>query len=567
MNPESLVYDVLTNEFSSNFPEKLNGLMAKNCAAKKDNDENTSEVSLFNIISSLISSKLDADRMDYLLRDSYFTGVTLGNFDIHRLIEALDINVVGDDVQVCVKEKYLTVIEEYILARYHMYNDLYFHPLKNEMEIVVKKILKRIYDLNKRGKIDKAFIPKGLQPVMNDQELTLKDYISLDDTVFFNMFIDLLNNSEDYILRRLCGTFVNRRKFTKLNIKIFSKDIVAFKREYETVLRQNHVYTTSLDDCYFWIDYSERNQLYKNVKQKNSIYVLCREGNVREISQVSSILANSITKEIGEVFVDEELMHYETGLREEELRKLLNEIEELKNRYNNRLHMEIEKKYVYANQCAKCSILDELRKWYKIKSEAKCDKESNEYWLKSAGSVSQVDTYYDNDEFELKNNDKTLRIRNSSPHKQKLTIKAAITNDLSVNSDRSQQARQEYEFDTDSSNITSKKNLDYIREHLPEVAENIYRYSPVLEVRNQREKYLISNKFGVKLEMAFDDVTYRNLKTLKEYHEYQIEIELKSSDYRHKVNLKEVSDYIERQVNEISVINESKYVRGLKFTQ
>ena len=565
MNPSSSINKVLVSKFSKEFPEKLNRLMKKNSDAKKGTDGNTSEVKLFNIISSLISSKLDADRMDYLLRDSYFTGVTLGNFDIHRLIEALDINVIGDDVQVCVKEKYLTVIEEYILARYHMYNDLYYHPFKNEMEMVVNKILKRIYELTQKGIIDKEFIPKGLLPIMNNQEMTFEDYISLDDTVFFHMFSDILNDTDDIILKRLCDAFVNRKKFTRISIKNYNENIDLFKKEYEDVLRKNG-YISSLDDAYFWLDYCEKNQLYKNAENKNSIYVLCREGNIREISQMSSILSQEVIKKIGGAFVDEDIMLHEMKLREEEFENIKEELKEIKNRFDNRLHVEIEKKYVYENQCVKCSLLAELKKWYKIKEEKCYDENSNDYVLKAGEIVDQVDIYYDNEKFDLKNNNKTLRIRKNKD-KYKLTIKGPITNDVSVNSDSSQQARQENEFSVNSSEIVSRENRNLIKEYLPDVYDNINQYSSVLEVKNRREKYTIANKYGVKLEMAFDDVSYLNLKTLREYHEYQIEIELKSLDYRHRVNLKEVTDYIEEKIKTISVANESKYVRGLNHTR
>lgn len=565
-NPSSNINRVLKEKFSQNFPEKLKDLMNKNRAAKKGNDENVSEMNLFSIISSLISSKLDADRMDYLLRDSYFTGVTLGKFDIHRLVEALDINVVHNDVQVCVREKYLTVIEEYILARYHMYNDLYFHPFKNEMEIVVRKILKRVYELNKQNKIDRKLIPSGLLPVIDNKDLTLADYISLDDTVFFDMFITLLTKADDLVLKYLCDAFINRRKFVKINIKNFNDSVASFKKEFENLLMKNQCVTTSLDNSYFWLEYREDNQLYKNDMNKNNVYVLCNEGNIKEISEVSSLLEHNVSKVIGATFINWEIMKAELKIDEQRLEKIKKEFEELKKMYNNRQHIEIEKKYVYNEQCVKCKILNILSSWYKIKSNENYKNNSNEYLLEKGEEVYQTDTYFDDCAFTLRNCENTLRIRNSNSN-HKLTIKCPIRNDLSVNDAESQQARQEYEFNTISNNISSEDNLKYVKKYLPDVARNIMGYTPVLEVRNKREKYIIKNKFDVNLELAFDDVIYVNLKNQKEYHEYQLEIELKSLDYRHRVNLKEVSDYIEDKLNEITTVNESKYIRGLRFTQ
>lgn len=76
------------------------------------------------MIVQMVSSQLDADRMDYLLRDSYFAGVTYGEFDRSRILRTLRIK----DDRIVFKYSGVQAIEDYILARYHMYYQVYFHP-------------------------------------------------------------------------------------------------------------------------------------------------------------------------------------------------------------------------------------------------------------------------------------------------------------------------------------------------------------------------------------------------------------------------------------------------------
>lgn len=94
-----------------------------------------------NYYSLLISSDLDVDRFDYLLRDSHETGVSYGNFDVDRLIQTLLIN--EDEEFLAVEEKGRQSLEQYLLARYHMYQTVYYH----KTVISFRLLLERIYDI------------------------------------------------------------------------------------------------------------------------------------------------------------------------------------------------------------------------------------------------------------------------------------------------------------------------------------------------------------------------------------------------------------------------------------
>src|SRR5699024_9301273 len=95
------------------------------------------------ILIQMISSQLDADRMDYLLRDSYFTGTTYGHFDLYRILRVMKVV----DNKIVYKYSGVQAIENYILARYHMYWQVYYHPTSRSYEQLLISIFRRMKDL------------------------------------------------------------------------------------------------------------------------------------------------------------------------------------------------------------------------------------------------------------------------------------------------------------------------------------------------------------------------------------------------------------------------------------
>ena len=86
----------------------------------------------------LISSQIDADRMDYLLRDSYFTGASYGEFDLTRILRVIRPIENG----IAFQRNGMHAIEDYVLSRYQMYMQVYFHPATRAMEVLLQNLLK-----------------------------------------------------------------------------------------------------------------------------------------------------------------------------------------------------------------------------------------------------------------------------------------------------------------------------------------------------------------------------------------------------------------------------------------
>lgn len=200
------------------------------------------------LIEQLISSQLDVDRLDYLERDAYFTGAAYGHIDVDRLIRVLYIR----DGQVVFKLSGIHAIENYLIARYHMYWQVYYHPVARAYEVNLEKIYLRVKDLLLQ---DYPFLSnvEPLKKVIENPE-DLENYIQMDD-FYMNGLIASFTRSNDAILRKLSDDFLNRKiwKYMDQNednrekieqiVSLYSDEEKRYFTSYRTV--QNSTYHDS----------------------------------------------------------------------------------------------------------------------------------------------------------------------------------------------------------------------------------------------------------------------------------------------------------------------------------
>ncbi|WP_338981813.1 HD domain-containing protein [Spiroplasma endosymbiont of Eupeodes luniger] len=178
------------------------------------------------IILSLVSSQLDCDRMDYLLRDSYHTGVEYGNFDIDWIMENL--RIINNEI--VYDEKALFAIENYLLGRYHMYWQIYNHKVGISFDYLLVNIFKRLkylFTKNFKFKTDIALFAPLLQE-NNSKQLNVSHYLQLDDYSLMSLF-SLLAKEEDNILQDLTDRIINRR-FFKLIPNVNANDLKNYQK-------------------------------------------------------------------------------------------------------------------------------------------------------------------------------------------------------------------------------------------------------------------------------------------------------------------------------------------------
>lgn len=172
---------------------------------------------------SLISSQLDADRMDYLLRDSHFSGVGCGKFDLYRIIHTVGLQPVSgpwEGQQEASRfpvwpEKSKYALEEYVLARFYMYQSLYYHPCTRGYEKLLAAIWNRALEARDSSG---ASLLEPLRPFFADREVEVTDYLRLNEFHVLSQ-IDRWSDSDDPVLADLSRRFLDRRGFKAIPVR------------------------------------------------------------------------------------------------------------------------------------------------------------------------------------------------------------------------------------------------------------------------------------------------------------------------------------------------------------
>jgi HD domain protein len=237
----------------------------------------------------LISSQLDVDRLDYLKRDSFYTGVSEGNINTQRILSTL--NVLDDEL--VLDEKGIYSIEHYLVARMFMYWQVYYHKAAVLAENLLIKIMNRAKTLvSQNVKVEASENLKYFLYRESSTEATEEDiarFMELDDTDVLQA-IKSWKNHEDFVLSYLCKTVINR-KFPKIiySSTPFSDDLVQEKVQ-ETNLH------FGIENGELLVDNIERNLLPYD-KTKQPIYLLRNDMEKVALEQAGSqILSMNINE-------------------------------------------------------------------------------------------------------------------------------------------------------------------------------------------------------------------------------------------------------------------------------
>lgn len=230
----------------------------------------------------LISSQLDMDRLDYLRRDSFYTGVTEGSVNSERLLTMLN---VADD-QLVVDSKGIYSIEKFLVARRLMYWQVYMHKTVLSAEFMLVNILKRAKYLASQGlelggtRAFQFFMKADF--TWNDFEenpIILQKFTQLDDYDIMSAIKDWTDHS-DPILSQLSTRLVNRQLLKiRLQAEPFPKDTEAKLAE---AIRQTYGFTHG-EEQYMLIAATVKNHAYNN--KKGLINLLYKDGHISDISQ------------------------------------------------------------------------------------------------------------------------------------------------------------------------------------------------------------------------------------------------------------------------------------------
>ena len=226
------------------------------------------------ILCQLVSSQLDADRMDYLLRDSYFTGTKYGEFDLERVLRTLRVA----DGRVVTKASGMHTIEDYIMARYHMYWQVYYHPVSRSYDTLLKMVFRRLVDFYQDDPAIAREYPM-FRPLLEKRELNNQEYAEMDDSTCFYGFHQMEKGS-DKILADLARRILCR--------DLFEYAPLDHLEEVREKLKQR-----GLDERYYlYTDHQSQDPYIRPYSDNDdhSICMLLNDGRIAELSTVSNIV-------------------------------------------------------------------------------------------------------------------------------------------------------------------------------------------------------------------------------------------------------------------------------------
>ena len=295
---KSIVENISHEELSSIFMEELNNQFdGKLTLAIQIFNDNYSK----KFLHQLVSSQLDMDRLDYLKRDSFFTGVTEGSIGTERIINMLD--VVNDEL--VVEEKGIYSIEKFLIARRLMYWQVYLHKTVLSSENMLINILKRAKELMING--ENIFSTTSLKIFLNkkftlsefkNEKSVLENFSQLDDHDIYACLKEW-RKEKDFILSNLSGRILDRKP---LKIKIQNTPFTSDQIKNEREKAMKHLNITEDEVKFFVFSHKVSNNTYQIGKAK--INILMKDGLIQDITEASDQFnIDALSKTVNKYFL------------------------------------------------------------------------------------------------------------------------------------------------------------------------------------------------------------------------------------------------------------------------
>ena len=234
------------------------------------------------ILNQIISGQLDADRMDYLLRDSYFSATSYGQFDLERILRTMRVRKIDENKKaLVVKYTGIHSVEDYIMARYQMYWQVYYHPVARSYEAVFIQLFNRLKDIFKENK-EYFSDMKVLIPFLEKSVVSVEEYFKLDENSLLYC-CSLIQDKDDEIAADLARRLQNRRLFEYVD---YSEENLA---QIKNMLREQN-----LDEKYYLRVENVEASVYSPYKGRK-ILIEQLDGKIVALEKASTIV-ESITK-------------------------------------------------------------------------------------------------------------------------------------------------------------------------------------------------------------------------------------------------------------------------------
>lgn len=240
----------------------------------------------------IISSQLDADRLDYMLRDSVNAGLRGHGFDLERILDVISI----EDDRLTFEESSMPTLEAYLMSRLHLHEIVYFHKTVRAAQCLLVAIFRRVADLVRIGVFNHLeTVQPVLKQLLSDPNMTadsvdLKTFSRVGDHQFWAAFDEWAHSATDPILRDLCIRLVCRRPFKALTLHPSTSEAVSQQtgKAIDACAKQLNISTEESNRYYCHVD-NPKTVAYKvfdpdSERADEEIWMRFRSGQVRKLS-------------------------------------------------------------------------------------------------------------------------------------------------------------------------------------------------------------------------------------------------------------------------------------------
>lgn len=530
------VNHVITKIFGKQKVKKIAGFIAE----INDKDE-LGKDSFTKLLNNLVSYQLDADRIDYLLRDSHYVGISSA-IDLKRIISNMNVVVNNNqEYELLIDRKGLAGIENVLLQRYQMYRDVYLSPISVLGDFIFEKIIERYRNSTILHSIPVSNSFKVLSS--NPKVSNLDDFLKMKDVDFKKSFDILAKTNFDLIMAYLCD-FSNISDYILIDNDI---PIDKIKSRLKEIFGN-----IELDNTLSIVSIGTKTKLYKKEQKLN-----IQNGNrIMDLTECTNLIRPQEVLEDRYIFFNPELLRIELGLSVEDFKNYDSEVRKMIEELNKKPE-EFELKYILGDNFEESNILDQDTLLNQIISVFM----ANGFKVISTTEKQNNDEYYDTKNLDLYRNGGSLRIRKIE-QKGKEKIKATCKMPLEKGEVYSSRIEIEENLPDDNFETFRQK---MIASNAAVNFEEILKF-PILNSRTKRTDVVL-DKNGIQVCLSFDNSQYIN-HALNETSVTDKMIEIEAiGELNNRIILNEIHEFITSSFKGLLSINkQSKYERGINRT-
>lgn len=533
---ETDVNKVLVKQFGVKKTRKIASFIAEIDESEKK-DEEYEDTAFSRLIKSLISHQIDADRLDYLVRDAYYAGIE-SSINVEKIINAISIamNVKGE-YEVIMDKRNLTLIETPLIERFQHYRDIYFTPGSVIGDNIFKSLVREMKE-NPEQELMSLLPNEFNELIYNSQNLNLDTFLLLTDKKVYDSLNIISKFSKSPLIRHLAMGSVTTNGFIIFE-DIFAKDkVIDLISSITNVPKENFKTSSSIYEIY------AKTKFYK----KDEGFKIRSHQNIVDLTDVTNLVNARDYVEMKCTAFNPELFYFENGLSK--IFKNKNNFKSIVSQKVKELHVkeeEFELKYLIKGEQDSRIALNKAKNVLTILLE-------NGFNSNSSKSIDNYDLYFDTKELELYKHGKIARIREKKDnligtYKEPLEDGNIYTSRKEIEVELSSYLLDELERELEKRGVSLPLNIED---------------EPKLRIYNHRNEHILSKGSG-KVSFCIDHVTY--VMGTSKFDEVMIEIEA-YNDLVDRSTLTEIHEILTRETPKlgikISVTNESKYSRGMK---